>query len=123
MLRMGLFNFRNDDVLLIAGDKASVAALGRHLRTEFESGKSCVAIHDVILISERHPAMLYAVQGDLEVHEKNAFIWSCSVNDIETLLAAGQGASELYFALSKTPPYFYVNFSGHYDEAWWSTFA
>jgi hypothetical protein len=123
MLRIGLFNFRNDDVLLIAGDKASVAALGSHLRAEFERGKSCVAVHDIALASKRHPAMLYAVQGHRGSHEKNALIWSCSEHDIERLLAAGQGPSELHFELSKTPPYFHVNFSGHYDEAWWRTFG
>jgi hypothetical protein len=122
-LHLGLFNFRNDDVLLLAGDRAAVLELGTHLRKEFDSGKSYVAIHDVAVVSAGHPASLFAVKGDFAPPENNAFIWHCSAADIENLLTAGSQASELHFELAKTPPYFYVSFSGHYNEVWWSTYG
>jgi hypothetical protein len=122
-LRLGLFNFRNDDVLLLAGDSAAVVALGMHLSKEFDSGKSCVAIHNVAVVSTRHPASIFAVRGDFPSPEQNAYIWRCSTAHIEELLTAGSGASELHFELTRTPPYFYINFSGHYNETWWSTYG
>lgn len=42
MIRLGLFNFRNDEVVLIAGDQAAVVALGNHLHAEFRSGSETV---------------------------------------------------------------------------------
>jgi hypothetical protein len=123
MIRLGLFNFRNDDVVLIAGDKAAVVALGNHLQAEFRSGKSCVAIHDFASVSSRHPVSLFAVQGTFPPLERNSCVWPCSDSDIERLVAAGSQAAELHFDLSKTPPYLYVNFSGHYDETWWATYG
>jgi hypothetical protein len=123
MLRLGLFNFRNDDVLLIAGDRDAVTALGNHLRAEFDSGKACVAVHDIASVSKRHPATLFAVRGDCQPPEKNSAVWPCSEADLQKLIAAGAGASELHFELARTPPYLYVSFSGHYGEAWWTTYG
>lgn len=123
MIRLGLFNFRNDDVVLIAGDKAAMVAFGNRLQAEFRSGKSCVAIHDFAFVSSRHPISLFAVRGTFPALERNSFVWSCSDSDIEKLLAAGPQATELHFDLGKTPPYLYVNFSGHYNETWWATYA
>lgn len=123
MLHLGLFNFRNDDVLLIAGDTAAIAALGNRLRAEFGSGKSCVPIHDLASVSTRHPALLFAVRGDIRPQEKDALVWRCSEADVQRLIAAGSQATELYFDLTRTPPYLYVNFSGHYNEEWWATYG
>lgn len=123
MIRLGLFNFRNDDVVLIAGNQAAVVALGNRLQAEFRSGKSCVAIHDFASVSSRHPVSLFAVQGTFPPLERNSFVWPCSDSDIEKLVAAGSRATEFHFDLSKTPPYLYVNFSGHYNEAWWATYG
>lgn len=123
MLRLGLFNFRNDDVLLIAGEAAAIVELGVRLRAEFEAGKSRVAIHDLASVSSRHPALLFAVRGDFHPQGKNSFVWPCSETDIQSLVAVGDKATELYFDLSRTPPYLYVNFSGHYDDAWWTTYG
>ena len=123
MLRLGLFNFRNDDVVLIAGDKATVAELGKRLQTEFRSGTSCVAIHDVASVSARHPVLLFAVQGRFRPPEKNSFVWTCSDSDVEKLTNAGTRATQLRFDLSRTPPYLCVDFSGHFDETWWTTYG
>ncbi len=122
-LRLGLFNFRNDDILLLAGDRAAVVELGTHLSKEFDSGKLYVAIHDVAVVSAGNPASLFAVKGSFAPPENNAFIWYCSAADIEKLLTAGSQSSELHFELARAPPYFYVNFSGHYNEVWWSTYG
>jgi hypothetical protein len=105
----------------LAGDKLAVSALGGHLHWEFYAGKSCVAIHDIALVLKRHPALLFAVTGAFRPSEQNAFIWHCSETDIHKLINAGSGVSEIHFELTRTPPYFYVNFSDHYDEVWWSS--
>jgi hypothetical protein len=123
MLRLGLFNFRNDDVVLMAGDEAAVAALGKHLEAEFRSGNAYVPVHDFASVSLRHPVSLFAVKGTLPPPERNSFVWPCSDADIARLVAAGSQATELRFDLSRTPPYLYVNFSGHYDETWWATYG
>jgi hypothetical protein len=123
MLRLGLFNFRNDDVLLIAGDVADVAALGHRLFAEFNSGKKCVAIHDLVSVSSRAPALLFAVQGDVQLEDENAFVWPCSETDIQQLVNADTGAGTLHFDLARTPPYLYMSFSGNYDEQWWASYG
>lgn len=122
-LRLGLFNFRNDDVLLLSGSAKGIADLGRKLQIAFQAGQTRIAIHDLALVSENNPARLFAINGSGDLQEKNSFVWKCTETDIHALLSAGTGASELYFDLSKTPPYFYVNFSGHYNDAWWQTYG
>jgi hypothetical protein len=123
MLRLGLFNFRNDEVVLIAGDKAEITALGSCLENEFRSGKAYVPIHKFALVSSRHPVRLFAVKGAFPPPEEGSFLWSCSDADIGRLVTAGSQATELRFDLSRTPPYLYVNFSGHYNETWWATYG
>jgi hypothetical protein len=97
--------------------------LGIRRRAEFASGNSCVAIHELVSVSSRHPALLFAVRGDFRPQEINSFVWPCSETDIKRLVVAGDKASELYFDLTRTPPYLYITFSGHYDEAWWTTYG
>lgn len=122
MLRLGRFNFRNDDVVLIAGDKAAVAALGHRLEAEFRSGKAYVPVHDFASVSPRHPVSLFAVRGTFPPPADDSLLWPCSDPDIARLVAAGSQGTELRFGLSRTSPYLYVNFSGHYDETWWATY-
>ena len=122
-LRLGLFHFRNDDVVLIAGDRSTIAALGQHLQAAFNAGETCVAIHALAVVSARHPASLFAVRGDVQPCAENAFAWRCRDADVQRLVTAGSAASELYFDLASTPPYLYVNFTGHYGDAWWATYG
>ena len=46
MVRLGLFNFRNGDVLLVTGDVAALRAFGKRIQAAFDSGISSVAVHE-----------------------------------------------------------------------------
>ena len=124
-LRLGLFTFRNDDVVLLAGDPDAIAALGTHLQRQFEAGHAYVAMHALAQVSTRFPARLFAVRDALPSMEADALTWPCGEGDIHALgdMAAGTAPSQKYFALATTPPYFLVTCSGHYDAAWWATYA
>jgi hypothetical protein len=123
MLRLGLFNFKNDDVLLLTGNTAEMVELGQRLHIGLSTGSGWVAIHTLAKVSVRHPVLLFAARGDMALPEKDTFVWRCPDADIQKLLAAGSAAAELYFDLTTTPPFLYVSFSGHYDDVWWSTYG
>ena len=120
-LHLGMFNFRNDDVVLLAGDPGAIAALGTHLQQNFDAGRSCVAIHTLAQVSARFPVRLFAVRGATASMEPDALVWPCLDADILKLVDGD--TSHLYFDLASAPPFFLVTSSDHYDAAWWATYG
>ncbi len=120
-LRLGLFTFRNEDVLLLAGERYALIALAQAIE-EAQENLATVAIHQRAQVSPKHPAKLYAVKAPAARLEQGEFYWPCSFRAADEVRSLANAGSEKYFGLSSPLP-FLVTAGPQYSVAWWERWA
>jgi hypothetical protein len=58
-LKLGLFQFKNDTVLLLVATPAAAVALAQQLESALENGPFKFALHEIAQVSTKHPAKLF----------------------------------------------------------------
>lgn len=122
-IRLGLFYFRNDDVVLLSASPKKLSLLADRIEQSLDKGQFVIPIHESAQVSSKNPAKLYASSSPSGDKEENAFWWQCSETTIEKLRVAASKSSEQYFDVSGSTPFLLVTCSGHYNEQWWQTYG
>jgi len=120
-MRLGLFTFKNDEVLLLAGDKSTFLKLASAIEAALKT-QATLAIHETSEVSNKHPAKLFAVVRPDRPLSENEFYWPCSSVTVEKLRSLGGSSSQAYLELS-TPSLFMVSCGESYGPEWWQRYA
>jgi hypothetical protein len=120
-MRLGLFTFKNDEVLLLAGDKSTFLKLASAIEGALKT-RATLAIHETAEVSNKHPAKLFAVARPDRPLSANEFYWPCSSVTVEQLRALGDSSSEVYLELSSSS-LFMVSCGESYGPEWWQRYA
>lgn len=123
MLRLGVFQFKNDIVLLLAASPADAIALAERLESALENGSFKLPIHEIAQVSKRHPAKLFVSPEPASKLGENEYWWQCNFVTVEKLKAIAQRAGEQYFELSRPCDLFSVSCLSYYNEQWWQTYG
>jgi hypothetical protein len=122
-LRLGLFYFRNDDVVLLSASPKELSLLADRIEQSIDKGQFVIPIHESAQVSAKNPAKLYASSTSSGDKEENAFWWKCSEATVEKLRVAASKSSEQYFDVSGSTPFLLVTCSSHYNDQWWQTYG
>ncbi len=96
-LRLGLFYFRNDDVVLLSASPKELYLLADRIEQSIDKGQFIIPIHESAQVSTKNPAKLYASSTSSGDKEENTFWWKCSEVTVEKLRVAASKSSEQYF--------------------------
>jgi hypothetical protein len=127
-MRLGHFEELNgSDIVLLSCDRAEIGALRASL-LQGNSRASAVAIHDLAIVSDRHPARLFVCPKSATVDANSRdFIWRLSDNeysDVDAKLEALKHVLEghQYFPLQRSLTELMVSV-GEYSDEWWQHYA
>jgi hypothetical protein len=118
-LRLGLFYFRNDDVVLLSATSDGLFLLANRIEQAIDKGQFTISIHEIAEVSAKNPAKLYASSAATGITEENEFWWRCNGVTVEKLRVAANKSSEQYFDVAGSAPFLLVTCSNHYDDLWW----
>jgi hypothetical protein len=120
-LRLGLFTFKNDDVLLLAGDRPALLDLAKALETA-RKHQAVAAVHEIAEVSQKYPAKLYAARKPDAPLTGNEFYWPVDNDALDKVRLLADSGSERYFELSNSM-LLLVSAIQTYNTAWWETYA
>jgi hypothetical protein len=121
-IRLGYFPaFQGADSVLLHGAPHQINALVPRLYEFLASPLQEWAVHDVAVVSRRHPARLFA--SKLGVSGTSGFRWRCTPAEIPSIQAmlqtlAVSGSGQLDFALAGSTARLVIS-AGATLETWW----
>jgi len=68
-LRLGLFYFRNDDVVLLSASSKDLSLLADRIEQATERGQFVFPVHEIAKVAAQKPAKLYASSSSSGVKE------------------------------------------------------
>jgi len=122
-LRLGLFYFRNDDVVLLSASSKDLSLLADRIEQSIERGQFVFPVHEIAKVAAQKPAKLYASSSSSGVKEENAFWWKCTDATVEKLRATATRSSEQYFDVTGSTPFLMITCSDYYNEQWWQRYG
>lgn len=122
-MKLGLFQFKNDTVLLLAATPASAANLADRLETAIENGSFTIPIHELAEVSKKHSAKLFASSETTQKLGEREFCWKCNDVTVKKLRDIARRAGEQYFELSRPFDLFSVSCTNYYNDEWWQTYG
>lgn len=122
-MKLGLFQFKNDTVLLLAATPASAANLADLVENAIENGSFIIPIHELADVSKRHPAKLFASSEAAQKLGESEFWWKCNDVTVKNLRDIARRAGEQYFELSRPFDLFSVSCTDYYNDQWWINYG
>lgn len=120
-MNLGLFNFKNDDVLLLSGSSRELNDLADKIETILDTPRLSLNIHHLCKVSTKHPAKLYASAIFNSSKTVNEFWWKCTLISVDLIRKAANKDKETSFDTNRVP--LLITTSRHYNSDWWEQFS
>ena len=122
-MNLGLFNFRNDDVLLLSASSKEMLSFAKDMQKFIDSNDSTFAVHERLNVSSKKAVKLFASSSCSGGGSRDEFWWKCTAKTVREIVKITEGEGEKYFDVQGLSSLLLVTCSSHYNDDWWSDYG